>query len=61
MRAALERTGARAVVEAKIASLTTASLEYFEATGAQPAVQRDFAALVERASGRAPQHIREAP
>ncbi|MFC7014910.1 hypothetical protein ACFQMH_25045 [Streptomyces viridiviolaceus] len=49
------------MVEAKIASLTTASLEYFEATGAQPAVQRDFAALVERASGRAPQHIREAP
>ncbi|MFF5371476.1 polyprenyl synthetase family protein [Streptomyces sp. NPDC013187] len=59
MRAALERTGARAEVEARIADLAAAGLRRFEATGAAPAVQREFAALVERASGAAPQHAEE--
>jgi geranylgeranyl diphosphate synthase type I len=59
MRAALERTGARAEVESRIAELAAAGLRRFEATGAAPAVQREFAALVERASGVAPQHAEE--
>ncbi|GGW71788.1 polyprenyl synthetase family protein [Streptomyces xantholiticus] len=50
MRRALERTGSRAVVESKIVELATTSLGHFEATGAEPAVRREFAALVERAS-----------
>ncbi|MFJ4535955.1 polyprenyl synthetase family protein [Streptomyces tibetensis] len=59
MRAALERTGARAEVESRIAELAAAGVRRFEATGAAPAVQREFAALVERASGVAPQHAEE--
>jgi geranylgeranyl diphosphate synthase type I len=59
MRAALERTGARAEVESRIADLAAAGLRHFEATGAAPAVRREFAALVERASGVAPQHAQE--
>ncbi|MFD7612421.1 polyprenyl synthetase family protein [Streptomyces sp. NPDC059828] len=55
MRTALERTGARAEVETKIAELATSSLRHFEAVGAEPAVRREFAALVERAAGTAPQ------
>ncbi|MFC8102346.1 polyprenyl synthetase family protein [Streptomyces sp. NPDC057363] len=54
MRAALERTGAQDMVEAKIAELAATSLRHFEATGAGSAVRREFAALVERASGAPP-------
>ncbi|MFB6843343.1 polyprenyl synthetase family protein [Streptomyces sp. NPDC056373] len=59
MRAALERTGARAEVEARIAGLAASGLRHFEATGAAPAVQREFASLVERAAGVAPRHAEE--
>ncbi|MGW8065242.1 polyprenyl synthetase family protein [Streptomyces ziwulingensis] len=50
-RAALERTGARETVEAKIGELAADSLRHFDRTGARPAVRREFAALVARASG----------
>ncbi|MEU3086637.1 polyprenyl synthetase family protein [Streptomyces massasporeus] len=59
MREALERTGARAEVEARIADLAASGLRHFEATGAVPGVRREFAALVERASGVAPQQAEE--
>jgi geranylgeranyl diphosphate synthase type I len=59
MRAALERTGARAEVEARIADLAATGLRHFEATGAATAVRREFAALVERATGLAPRHTEE--
>ncbi|MFD8228792.1 polyprenyl synthetase family protein [Streptomyces massasporeus] len=59
MRAALERTGARAEVEARIADLAASGLRHFEATGAAAGVRREFAALVERASGVAPQQAEE--
>lgn len=59
MRAALERTGARAEVEARITDLAAAGLRHFGATGAAPGVRREFAALVERASGIAPHHAEE--
>ncbi|MEU3887386.1 polyprenyl synthetase family protein [Streptomyces sp. NPDC029041] len=59
MRAALERTGARAEVESRIADLAAAGLRRFEETGAAPAVRREFAALVERATGVAPRHAQE--
>ncbi|MGW0498189.1 polyprenyl synthetase family protein [Streptomyces sp. NPDC003007] len=59
MRAVLERTGARAEIEARIARLAAAALRHFEATGAAPVVRREFAALVERASGVAPQPAEE--
>ncbi|KOV91721.1 geranylgeranyl pyrophosphate synthase [Streptomyces sp. NRRL B-1140] len=59
MRAALERTGARAEVESRIADLAAAGLRRFEETGAAPAVRREFAVLVERASGVAPRHAQE--
>ncbi|MEV7062577.1 polyprenyl synthetase family protein [Streptomyces collinus] len=59
MRAALERTGARAEVEARIADLAATGLRHFEATGAATGVRREFAALVERASGLAPRHAEE--
>lgn len=51
MRSALASTGAQAMVEAKIMELAAASLRHFEATGAEPAVRKQFAALVARASG----------
>ncbi|RDG35854.1 polyprenyl synthetase family protein [Streptomyces corynorhini] len=51
LRAALERTGARTVVEAKIAELAADGLRHFGRTGAAPAVRREFAAMVERAAG----------
>ncbi|MEU2250586.1 polyprenyl synthetase family protein [Streptomyces sp. NPDC019224] len=54
MRFALEHTGARASVEAKIAELTAASLQHFTGTGASPEVRQEFAALVERAAGPTP-------
>ncbi|MFW6723011.1 polyprenyl synthetase family protein [Streptomyces sp. MAR4 CNY-716] len=60
MRAALERTGARAAVESKIAELAAAGLRHFDRTGAQPFVRREFAALVARASGTAPARLEEA-
>ncbi|MEV3973637.1 polyprenyl synthetase family protein [Streptomyces sp. NPDC050698] len=59
MRAALERTGARAEIEARIAGLAAAGVRHFEATSAAPAVRREFAALVERASGIAPRPAEE--
>ncbi|MFF9027922.1 polyprenyl synthetase family protein [Streptomyces iakyrus] len=59
MRAALERTGARAEVEARIADLAATGLRHFGASGAAPGVRREFAALVERASGLAPRHAEE--
>ncbi|MER7575996.1 polyprenyl synthetase family protein [Streptomyces sp. NPDC126514] len=54
MRAALERVGARDMVEEKIADLAARSLRHFAATGAEPAVRREFAELVARASGSGP-------
>ncbi|MGW6564895.1 polyprenyl synthetase family protein [Streptomyces sp. NPDC054975] len=59
MRTALERTGAREVVEAKIRELVAMSLRHFERTGAHPAVQDEFAELVERASGSVPRRSEE--
>ncbi|MCX3285239.1 polyprenyl synthetase family protein [Streptomyces sp. NEAU-H22] len=59
MRAVLERTGARAEVEARIADLAASGLRHFGATGAAPLVRREFAALVERASGVAPRQAEE--
>ncbi|MFJ8862358.1 polyprenyl synthetase family protein [Streptomyces sp. NPDC102451] len=53
MRAALERTGARAAVEEEITGLTASSLRHFEATGADDRARREFAALVARAVGTA--------
>ncbi|MEU0669446.1 polyprenyl synthetase family protein [Streptomyces lavendulocolor] len=58
MRAALERTGARSVVESRIAELAAAGVRHFGSTGAGPAVRREFAVLVERASGIAPDTTR---
>ncbi|MEO3761848.1 polyprenyl synthetase family protein [Streptomyces sp. B8F3] len=60
MRAALERTGARAAVESKISELAAAGLRHFERTGARPFVRREFAALVTQASGAAPARSGEA-
>ncbi|MET7368757.1 polyprenyl synthetase family protein [Streptomyces sp. NPDC005566] len=51
MRDALERNGAQAVVESRIAELAATSLRHFTTTGADLAVRREFTALVERASG----------
>ncbi|MFJ8229819.1 polyprenyl synthetase family protein [Streptomyces sp. NPDC094448] len=60
MRAALERTGARAAVGAKIAELALTGLDHFDRTGADPVVRREFTALVERACGTAPRRTGEA-
>ncbi|ANB10334.1 geranylgeranyl pyrophosphate synthase [Streptomyces ambofaciens] len=54
IRAALERTGAREAVEAKIGELAAAGLRHFARADAPLAVRQEFAALVERASGVAP-------
>ncbi|MET9137254.1 polyprenyl synthetase family protein [Streptomyces parvulus] len=51
MRDALERTGARAVVESTVTELAAAGLRHFARTGAEASVLREFTALVERASG----------
>ncbi|MFC9945719.1 polyprenyl synthetase family protein [Streptomyces pratensis] len=51
MRSALERTGARAVVEEEIAGLAESSLRHFAAGGADARARREFAALVARAAG----------
>ncbi|MGQ4340818.1 polyprenyl synthetase family protein [[Kitasatospora] papulosa] len=53
MRAALERTGARAAVEEEIARLSASSLRHFADTGADDRAQEEFAALVARAAGTA--------
>ncbi|WP_031088521.1 polyprenyl synthetase family protein, partial [Streptomyces sp. NRRL WC-3549] len=54
MRAALDRTGARAVVEDEIAILAASGLRHFAASGADADARREFASLVERAVGSAP-------
>ncbi|MEU9062792.1 polyprenyl synthetase family protein [Streptomyces sp. NPDC048430] len=51
MRAALERTGARAAVEEEIAELSASSLRHFAAAGTDARARREFAALVARAVG----------
>ncbi|WP_374684332.1 polyprenyl synthetase family protein [Streptomyces sp. ODS05-4] len=51
MRAAIERTGARAAVETRIARLARESLGHFAESGAAEPVRREFAALVGRAAG----------
>jgi hypothetical protein len=48
---AADRPGAAG---SRITRLAAASLRHFAGTGAEPAVRREFAALVERASGGAP-------
>ncbi|MFI8951888.1 polyprenyl synthetase family protein [Streptomyces sp. NPDC053750] len=58
-RAALERTGAQDLVEAKIKELTDMSFGHFERTGAPPAVRHEFAALVGRATGVVPRRAEE--
>jgi geranylgeranyl diphosphate synthase type I len=60
VQAALERTGARDVVEAKIAELADSALRHFAATGADDTVRREFATLVARASGISEPQVREA-
>ncbi|WP_069884069.1 polyprenyl synthetase family protein [Streptomyces luteocolor] len=57
MRAALERTGARALVESKITDLAADGVRHFARTGADPGVRHEFAALVARASGVAPHRL----
>ncbi|MFF7177040.1 polyprenyl synthetase family protein [Streptomyces sp. NPDC008121] len=59
MRAALERTGARAVVEDEIVDLCARSVRHFASTGAGPRVQAEFAALVATAAGLRPAPERE--
>ncbi|GGW92727.1 geranylgeranyl pyrophosphate synthase [Streptomyces malachitofuscus] len=54
VRSALQRTGARDLVETKIKELTDMSLAHFEHACARPAVRHDFAALVGRATGVVP-------
>lgn len=53
MRAALERTGARAVVEEEIAGLSASGLRHFASGGADARARREFASLVARAVGTA--------
>ncbi|MEV3932642.1 polyprenyl synthetase family protein [Streptomyces sp. NPDC053728] len=53
MRAALERTGARAVVEEEIAGLSASGLRHFASCGADARARREFASLVARAVGTA--------
>ena len=59
VRAALERTGARVLVEEKIEELAVMSLDHFERTGAHPAARHEFAALVRRATGARPRRAQE--
>ncbi|MGW0785895.1 polyprenyl synthetase family protein [Streptomyces sp. NPDC002913] len=59
VRAALERTGARALVEAKIKELADMSLGHFEHTGAHSAVRQEFSALVQRATGVAARPVEQ--
>ncbi|WP_395571809.1 polyprenyl synthetase family protein [Streptomyces sp. BK79] len=60
MRAALERTGARAAVESRITRLAERSLRHFGRACTEPSVRREFAALVERASTAAPEDTGDA-
>ncbi|MGW0567589.1 polyprenyl synthetase family protein [Streptomyces tauricus] len=60
MRAALERTGARGVVESKISELAATSVRHFAGATPDPVVRREFTTLVERASGVALGHTGEA-
>ncbi|WP_327111925.1 polyprenyl synthetase family protein [Streptomyces sp. NBC_01341] len=53
MRAALERTGARAEVEDEIADLASAGLRHFADAGADEPARREFASLVAAAVGTA--------
>ncbi|MGK9465208.1 polyprenyl synthetase family protein (plasmid) [Streptomyces sp. G6] len=59
MRTALERTGARGLVEAKIEELTDLSLGHFDRVNTHPAVRHEFAALVQRATGMSPRRAEE--
>ncbi|MHC3462213.1 polyprenyl synthetase family protein [Streptomyces flavovirens] len=59
MRAALEATGARAVVEDEIAALAASSVRHFAAAATDASARREFASLVERAVGTAPAPDRE--
>jgi geranylgeranyl diphosphate synthase type I len=54
MRAAMERTGARAAVEARIGELAALSLRHFAASGAGAAAREDFAESVRAAVGPVP-------
>ncbi|MFE3518982.1 polyprenyl synthetase family protein [Streptomyces sp. NPDC059166] len=54
MRAALHRTGARALVEEEITALSSSSLSHFASSGAEREARREFASLVARALGTAP-------
>ncbi|MGC5561746.1 polyprenyl synthetase family protein [Streptomyces sp. FR-108] len=60
MRAALERTGARDVVESKISELAATSVRHFAGATSDPVVRREFTTLVERASGVVLGHSGEA-
>ncbi|MFF3396110.1 hypothetical protein ACFYW1_35000 [Streptomyces sp. NPDC002669] len=59
VRAALQRTGARDLVGAKIGKLTGMSLAHFERADARPAVRHEFAAPVPRATGAARRRAEE--
>ncbi|WP_263165028.1 polyprenyl synthetase family protein [Streptomyces sp. SCSIO ZS0520] len=59
-RAVLERIGARAAVQAKIAELVAESLRHFRTSGAAPDVRQEFAAVAERATGVAAGRSEEA-
>ncbi|MEU9361212.1 polyprenyl synthetase family protein [Streptomyces sp. NPDC048301] len=54
MRAALQRTGARAAVEEEIAELSASSIGHFASSGADSGARREFASLLARAVGTAP-------
>ncbi|MFJ3160001.1 polyprenyl synthetase family protein [Streptomyces kanasensis] len=54
IRAAMERTGARAAVEGRIGELAALSLRHFAASGADAGARDDFAASVEAAVGPLP-------
>ncbi|MFC8225071.1 polyprenyl synthetase family protein [Streptomyces sp. NPDC057287] len=54
MRAALERTGARAAVEEEIAGLSASGLRHFASSGADERARSEFASLVARAVGAVP-------
>ncbi|NEB14954.1 polyprenyl synthetase family protein [Streptomyces coelicoflavus] len=59
VRAALKRTGARDLVEARIEELTDMSLRHFGRTGALPSVQDEFSTLVQHATGVRPRRAEE--
>ncbi len=59
MRAAMERTGARVVVEAKITKLAASSLRHFGKSDADAHVRQEFASLVRRAVSAVPTATQE--